>query len=259
MIKKLKQLYYYAVRRSLPWARFLVFRIEDIIFFRSSRSVVNCLGDSHTEVFKSPDMKKMVGVERLRVVTVQGATAFGLSNPNSKTNAITIFKRELRAIPKNQNVVLMLGEVDCGFLVWLQAEKYGTSEIEQMQESLCRYTELLSYIADRNFSSVAVVSVPPPTIEDGCQSGLVASQRKKISATQVQRTQLTCAYNAKLKKIATGFGFGFVDMSDAFIDSETGLVDLKFKNKNPSDHHLEISMVAPEYASALKDFFQGKK
>ena len=254
IINKIKSIYYFLLRRVLPWVRFVAFRVEDILFSGRAAPVINCLGDSHTEVFKSSDMKKLMATARLRVVTVQGATAFGLSNPNSKTNAITIFRRELSYIPAKQMVVLLLGEVDCGFLIWYRANKYGTSESVQMEESLSRYSDLLTHVAKRRFARVAVFSVPPPTIGDGCESGLVANQRKSVSATQLQRMHLTQIYNNELKKIASGFGFEFIDILDELLDSDTGLVRSELKNKDVSNHHLDTSMVAPIYARGLRRF-----
>lgn len=261
ILKNIKLIYYFILRYFIPWYRFLVFRLEDVIFYRRRRLVVNCLGDSHTAVFKSYSIRGRGVLQdvRLRVTTVTGATAFGLSNPNSKTNAIKIFKRELNFIPKNQMLVLLLGEVDCGFLVWYRAAKYGTSVEVQMKESLRRYADLLKYASDKGLVKVAVFSVPPPTIGDGCQSGLVANQRKSITATQLQRTHMTQKYNAELKKIVFSFGFDFIDVSDELIDSDTGLVRPELKNNDASDHHLDSSLVAPIYASGLKRFIDSVK
>jgi hypothetical protein len=76
------------------------------------------MGDSHASVFhwiKKHDMLLNYCIQR--IVIVPGATAQGMVNPNTKTNALRIFHESLNEFPHNLTVTLLLGEVDTGFVV----------------------------------------------------------------------------------------------------------------------------------------------
>lgn len=220
----------------------------------STNSIINCIGDSHTSVFRTAKKLGLLNPLRVRLTTVQGATVFGLANPNSQTNAMKIFKRELRFVPKTQPITVLLGEVDCGFLVWTRAKKYSTSVEEQLDISITRYEEFMNFIQNQNFKHVSIFSVPPPTIPDNGQIGLVADQRKGVSATIKERTQLTKKYNQRLSELTRKHGFSFLDIFDCLIDETTGLVRSDLLNPDPTDHHLDPKLAAPIYAKALREW-----
>ena len=258
MYKLLKSVYHFFYRHAFQWGRFFVFRFEDLWFSKAKSPVITCLGDSHTMVFSSAHLKKMMRPTRLRAVTVMGATAFGLGNPNSKTNAVRIFKRELRFMPRRQKLIFLLGEVDCGFLIWYRANRYSTPVGVQLAESLARYTKLLKLVSDWGFVEVAVFSVPPPTIGDGQQLGLVANLRRTIAASQLERTQITKEYNVKLREMVLSLGFDYIDIYDDLVDPETELVRDDLKSRDVTDHHLSTVKVSPIYAEGLKRFIATK-
>ena len=80
--------------------------------------VIHCLGDSHIEVFWRMKLPRT----HFRVVSVGGATALGIANPRSQTNALLIFRALLETLPAGSQVVVMLGEVDCACLLFLFAQ-----------------------------------------------------------------------------------------------------------------------------------------
>ncbi|MGH9623736.1 MAG: hypothetical protein ACRD4G_05285 [Bryobacteraceae bacterium] len=75
------------------------------------------LGDSHAAIFQTLRMRATFPTRFFNVVAVGGATMSGLENPNSKTHALTIFKRNIRR-SKARTVITLLGEVDVGFVIW---------------------------------------------------------------------------------------------------------------------------------------------
>ena len=75
------------------------------------------LGDSHAKVFRYPMLRFRLWQKYLNVVSVGAATASGLENPNSKTQAFQQFDRAL-GTTRAKKVVVMLGEVDTGFVIW---------------------------------------------------------------------------------------------------------------------------------------------
>ena len=62
-----------------------------------SEKQILVLGDSHTEIFNHPALARAFPGVSLELVTVIGATASGLENPNTKTRAYPIFKEALAA------------------------------------------------------------------------------------------------------------------------------------------------------------------
>ena len=80
-------------------------------------------GDSHSMVFRYCNNKQ--NKFKFHVCEVGGATALGLVNPNSKTNALPIFSNKIRNSNSKmfKKVFLMLGEVDCGFVIWVCSKK----------------------------------------------------------------------------------------------------------------------------------------
>ena len=79
-----------------------------------------CFGDSHVSVFNYIDDQKVLKNTKIFVTMVPGATALGMVNPNSKTNALNIFYSNLVDIPKDSSLLFMLGEVDCGFVIGIE-------------------------------------------------------------------------------------------------------------------------------------------
>jgi hypothetical protein len=127
-----------------------------------------------------------------------GATASGVLNPSSKTGSLERFTAQLDRARSWQQIALQLGEVDCGFLIWRRADRFGLSVEEQLEQTLDSYARFITTVADRRFARVIVLSVPLPTIRDYPSAlGEVANLRKTVTASQAERTQLTLRFNAE--------------------------------------------------------------
>jgi hypothetical protein len=81
------------------------------------------LGDSYTAVFSHPLFKEKFPHCFFNVLTVIGAMASRLENPNSTTKAYPVFREAVRESTAKL-VVVMLGEADTGFVIWYRAQKY---------------------------------------------------------------------------------------------------------------------------------------
>jgi hypothetical protein len=209
-----------------------------------------CLGDSHMHRLRD------VRVPRVwfRVTAVGGATASGILNPESKTHALRTFDARLGRARRWQQVLLHLGEVDCGFLIWHRAKRRGVSVDEQLTGTLDSYTTFISRVADMGFRRVIVLSVPLPTIGDSPSErvGDVARLRKEVNATKAERTELTLRFNGELRERCDAVGVTFVDLTAGHLDPATGLIDPRFLRKTNLDHHLEqgpyVELVSVELA-----------
>jgi hypothetical protein len=199
------------------------------------------LGDSHSDVFNYCNNKQ----ENINftVVIVPGATAQGSVNPNSRTDALNIFKIELGNI-KNNNfkyIIINLGEVDCGFLIWYQKDKYNISIDNQLKittDNLFNFIklEILPYFEP---SKIIINGSILPTIEDNTDKKYLTGFRSNVNASQIDRTILTLKYNNILQQISLENGYNYMDITNYILDNETNIVNKLFLNKNIYDHHLD--------------------
>ncbi|MGM7703728.1 hypothetical protein ACSVDE_18630 [Pseudalkalibacillus sp. Hm43] len=214
---------------------------------------LSCFGDSHVLVFQYIKDHQFLKKTNISICHVGGATALGMVNPNSKTNALQTFNLSIHPLPRNRTLLFMLGEVDCGFVIWYRAQKYNLSVSSQLNETLTNYFSFLKSIQSLGFQHIVVATPPPPTIKDHQSWGDVANLRKGISATQKQRTELTQQYNQILRKYCKNNSLKLLDTEQDFIDGATGLVDCKYLNKDPLDHHLDLAASAAVYVRKLNE------
>lgn len=208
------------------------------------------LGDSHAAVFEENNFRYAFPDIIFNVVSVGGATVSGLENPNSKTQALPIFRRAI-AKSKAKIVIVLLGEVDTGFVIWYRAEKYNASVFNMLDNALTNYKKLLQELA--NERQVICLSTPLPTIKDGDTMGEVANARKEIKATQLQRTQLTLEFNDKMRNFCESKGIIYLSYDDESINAD-GIVAEYLLNDNSADHHYNNHVYAEMIIKKLKEF-----
>jgi hypothetical protein len=209
------------------------------------------VGDSHASIFSDSTLRAAFPHYLFNVVCIGGATASGLENPNSKTQSLPRF---IDAVQKSEaeTIIVLLGEVDTGFVIWYRAEKYKTEVSEMLLNALASYQRFLMLLLNKH--RVICLSAPLPTIKDGQEWGLVANARRGVRASQLDRTMLTIRFNKRVKKFCAKNRIEYLDFDSDSIGSD-GLVDIKLLNRNPLDHHYEprayIEMIIPELRKHL--------
>jgi hypothetical protein len=199
------------------------------------------LGDSHVEVFNYCN-KKQQNIH-FEVVMVGGATAQGAVNPNSTTNALSIFKQKLNNI-KHDNfkyIIINLGEVDCGFVIWYRKDKYNIGIEDQLKittDNLFNFINL-EILPHFEFSKIIINGSVLPTIKDNTDKKYLTGARSEINVSQIDRTELTIKYNNILKNYSLINGYNYMDITNYILDNETKVVNTIFLNKNIFDHHLD--------------------
>ncbi|MGZ5056774.1 MAG: SGNH/GDSL hydrolase family protein [Methylobacter sp.] len=193
------------------------------------------LGDSHSPVFNHPLFKEKFPDRFFNVLTVIGATASGLENPNSKTQAYPIFREAVKQTAAKQ-VIVMLGEVDTGFVIWYRAQKYGDSVAAMMDKAIASYSRFLSELKTR--FDVVCISTPLPTIQDGNDWGDIANARREVTASQVDRTALTLEFNRIMQGFCLQNGIRHVMLDDVSL-GEGGIVKAELLNSDRSNHHYD--------------------
>ena len=209
------------------------------------------LGDSHLGPVQHAHARGWLAPCRVRFVKVGGATAVGLRHPKSKTQALLRYRETLARAPRDTVPVFQLGEVDCGFVIWHRAAKYGESVEEQLEAALSTYAGFLSEVIRMGFGSAIVTSAMLPTIRDGQLSGEVAHLRRSVTASQAERTHLTLAYNRRLAETCAGLGLRFVDFTPDLLDPATGVIADRFRHPDPLDHHLHPDLGGRLWAERL--------
>ena len=183
---------------------------------------------------------------------VEGATASGIENPNSATHALTLFTERLARARTWQHVVVCLGEVDCGFVIWYRSGRHGLSIDDQLDTTLSSYLSFLRRVRERAFASLSVLSVPLPTITDyPSERGEVANLRREITATQRERTELTLRFNRELRQCVASENIGFIDATSSQLDPHTGMIDRSLV-RGQLDHHLRDEPYAALIARAFR-------
>jgi GDSL-like Lipase/Acylhydrolase family len=211
------------------------------------RRHVVVLGDSHSSVLAGWQPEGW----RFSVTTVGGATASGATNPNSVTAALPTYQARLASLRPFQAIMVMLGEVDCGYIIWRRAQAGGGSVEASFEETLNRYAQFLRSVAART-ATLYVMSVPLPTLPDDASGwGEVAQRRSDVQVPQRDRTALTQRFNARVQALCEAEGWYFVDATTAQADPATGLVRDDLLRHGEADHHLSDTGYRPLIEAAL--------
>ena len=171
---------------------------------------------------------------------VPGASAQGAVNPNSRTDALNIYKNVVTNV-KADKILIMLGEVDCGFVIWVRSKKYNISVDEQIEKCVNNLFEFINFIlnkTDLKSEDIIVTGSILPTISDSTNKIYLNGARAEVDISQLERTNKTIEYNNMLKDMSQKNGYKYIDITSQLI-GVNGLVKDEFLNKNPSDHHLD--------------------
>ncbi len=206
------------------------------------------LGDSHASIFGHWLFNVVFESYSFIILPVGGATASGLANPNSKTQAYKLFFNSLFEF-KGKRVILLLGEVDTGFVIWYRAKRYNSDVDTMLIKATSTYTNFIHKLSTM-FSPV-VLSAPLPTIKDGNNWGEVANARREVTATQLERTQLTLKFNQEIHAFCRSNNFIFIDLDSDCLGSN-GIIKPEFLHPNPCDHHYHPDRYADLLCAKLK-------
>ena len=213
---------------------------------KSKKKSVLVLGDSHTGVFNHINKKRLMPDVEFNVVTVGGATAQGACNPNSKTNALAKFKEKLASEKKHDGVMVMLGEVDCGFVIWYRKEQYNTSIEEQLDNSVTKLFEFIDneVLTKYDAEQITVVGANLPTLFDHVIPGAKLRREFNGIGTLKESTQLTLMYNDSLKNECIKRRYNYRDIVKETMDPTTQVVDKQYLRPNERDHHISEDKTA---------------
>ena len=215
-------------------------------------------GDSHTDVFKYNKTDKDFN---FHICSVGGATAQGAVNPNSKTDSLRIFTGQIRNTKiKYDKILIMLGEVDCGFVIWVRSKRYNISVDEQLDNSIQNlFTFIKNIIETTNYQSsdIIVCGSILPTIKDSTDKKYLNGARSEVDVSQKIRTEKTLEYNDKLKKLSNELGYHYIEITK-YIIGDDGLVNPEFRNKDPYNHHLDDAKAYHVWLNEIKQIISNE-
>lgn len=196
--------------------------------------IFNVIGDSHGLVFEHSKRQDMI----FNVEWVGGATARGSINPNNSTNSLNTFKQFIDQNTSDK-LIIMLGEVDCGYLIWYKYQKEGLDIYEQANEAIDRLLEFVNKYALKYYEAkdIVILGSNPPTIEDNADPKFLAGARSEIKASLKERLSLTRYYNRKLKDKCMEHGYHYLDILEKVVNEE-GIVFEKWRHHDKHNHHL---------------------
>ena len=211
-----------------------------------------CCGDSHTRVFNHcNDLQTKILFD---VCVVKGATAQGSVNPNSKTNALHIFKGKIHNTTADK-ILIMLGEVDCGFVIWVRSKRNNISIDEQINTSVKNlFTFLDNIIKTTKYTNndIIVCGSILPTIKDSTDKKFLDGARSEVNVSQLERTNKTLEYNNLLEKTCNQYGYNYIEITKEIIGAN-GIVKNTYLSKNLNDHHLDNESTCNLWLSKIKN------
>jgi hypothetical protein len=211
-----------------------------------------CCGDSHLGVFNYCNSRQNRFV--FDVCIVGGATAQGAVNPNSKTDALNIYEKKINST-RSDKILIMLGEVDCGFVIWVRSKKYNISIDHQINVSVNNlFTFVDNIIATKNYTNKDIIICGSilPTIKDNTDKKFLNGARSEVDVSQLERTKKTIEYNNLLKINCHKYGYNYIEIVDDILGKD-GIIKDEFLNSDPFDHHLDNEKTYKLWLSKLKN------
>ncbi len=142
----------------------------------------------------------------------------------------------------------LLGEVDCGFILWRRHERTGAPLDGLVEQAVEHYRGFVA--AAKTLAPVMVVSAPLPTLTDLTKIGDYAGQRRDITATRPERTALVRDLNGRCAEMARALDVRFVDLDPASLGLG-GEVSELLVGIDPRDHHYDAVVYAHLLQRAL--------
>ena len=214
-------------------------------------SLLYFLGDSHVRPVQAAIAQGLLSPYECRSEEVGGATAVGLRHPTSKTQALSLFRDRLEPFDLRIIPIFQLGEVDCGFVIWIRAQRHGDGVKAQLDAALEAYGGFLREMRDKGYVDLIVSSATLPTIRDGQLDGQIALLRAEVKATQRERTDLTLEYNDRLQALCAKEQLQYVDLTPDLLNPDTRLLHERFRHPDPNDHHLNPATAGPVWAKRV--------
>lgn len=203
-----------------------------------TQQTILVLGDSHSEVFKHCNDKSPNII--FDVCCVFGCTAYGLLNSKSETSTLSKFREAINK-KKYDKVIVMVGEVDCNYLIWVRSKAKNIQVDEHVKLSV---DNLFTFINENLYmynpeDIIVTGSILSVTKDKTDKSQLIYERRAQVLASQCDRTKKTLLFNSFIENKCNKKGHGYMDITKQTI-SDNGLINDEYIHPNEFDHHLNL-------------------
>ena len=194
------------------------------------------LGDSHIRIFNHYLFKYLFPYKNINTIYVPSATALGVKNRQSKTQAHNQFLDALNNY-NYERIVITLGEVDTSYTIWRNAQKNSSSVEDILDRAIKNYKDFLQMLLI--YAPVVVLSAPLPTVKDDTQcNDSISGIRTTVNVSQHKRTELTLQFNKKIKTFCQDQkDMQFIDLDVTSINKQGTVTSWLMNHRNPCDHH----------------------
>ena len=147
-------------------------------------------------------------------------------------------------LPADRPIVTLVGEIDCGYLIWSRAAARATSPEAELRRSVRSYLDLLDEVEHEGHANLIVCAVPYPTLET------YSNERRSVTATLEERMNITSAFNDQLRGWCDRHGARYLSY-DCVLDHQTRRVRSEFHHRDSFDHHYRTAALGPVIANEL--------
>jgi surface carbohydrate biosynthesis protein len=185
-----------------------------------------------------------------------GATAFGLCNPSSQSNALNVTRQLARRMASVDRIVVQFGEIDCRRAAWKAAEVSGRPIEVTIAESVAH---LESYIKDEvlpHQKKVLILGAKPQIIGDDDFYKNSLEDERTVFKPLAEREKITVSFNAQLRKVAERLRVDYADIDHVLAnsDSRRKFFENAFWDSYTNDTHGNAHYFATLYFHCLETF-----
>lgn len=200
-----------------------------------SKKKVLAIGDSHIRVFEHSFFRYCFPRTEFKVVYVPGATASGINNVNSLSQAYNIFRSALEQ-ERYDGIIVTLGEVDAAYTIWKRAQAHQASAENIVDDVVAKYQAFI--LSLHTYAPTTVLSAPLQTIADckGCNDK-TSQVRSSIDIPIQERTKLGLYFNRRIKCFCEEKSIDYLDLDPWSLGKNGTVRSWLIHPKNPCDHH----------------------
>ena len=128
----------------------------------------------------------------------------------------------------------------------------GTTPEQELDKAIAAYGRFLDMLWLRGLEPVCLLGVPLPALKDDAPADDgAAKERKPLGISRAQATEMTQAYNGRLKDLAAARGHAYADITASLMNERTGQADDYYLSDSPTSHHLSTERTASLWTTAV--------
>lgn len=200
-------------------------------------------GDVNAAALASPEARALLQ-RPARIIAAPEASPAGWDGGEG----LAVLRAGLLPPEPRAMLALILGEADCGYHVWREAERTGLHPYALLEDSIDGYFALVDALLAGGYPGLVLLGAPPPAIEAGVGR---PGGRQPLNVSLQRRTQMVLDYNMRLSAGAKTRDLRFVDLAITLIDPARGVAAEALRMADPADPRLNPGRLGETWAGAL--------